>query len=110
LVDGGLRIQTIGLPLMEPTLVRLLLIIAAERLALGAIDQLPLSRRLARTWDDDSRLRSIAERIPDEGTWKAIEVEILAPDFPLPEDADRGAFLGEVLHVVSRVLTDRSGS
>jgi len=87
---------------MEPALVRLLLIIVAERLALGAIDQLPLSRRLARTSDDDSRLRAIAERIPDEGAWKAIEVQILAPDFPLPEDADRGAFLGEVLHLVSR--------
>jgi hypothetical protein len=69
---------------MDPALVRLLLVIVAERLSLGAIDRLPLSRKLARVPDDDAHLRAIAERVPDEATWKAIEVEILSPDFPSP--------------------------
>jgi hypothetical protein len=88
---------------MEPTVVRLLLVIAAERLALGAIEQLPLARRVARVPNDDARLQAIAERVIDETTWKTIELEILSPDFPLLRNADRGVFLHEVLKVVSRV-------
>jgi len=88
-------------------LVRLLLVIVAERVALGAIDQLPLARRIARVPNDDARLRTLAERIPDESTWRTVEIEILSPDFPLPQRADGGAFLHEVLRVASRVLREQ---
>ena len=94
---------------MDPTVVRLLLVIAAERLALGAIEQLPLARRVARVPNDDARLRAIAEGVPDETTWKTIELEILSPDFPLPRNADRSIFLHEVLKVVSRIAHDERG-
>jgi len=94
---------------MDPTVVRLLLVIAAERLALGAIEQLPLARRVARVPNDDARLRAIAEGVPDETTWKTIELEILSPEFPLPRDADRSVFLHEVLEVVSRVGRGQEG-
>jgi hypothetical protein len=89
---------------MEPTLMRLLLVIAAERLAVGARDLMNLAPSVARVKNDDPRLNAIADQVPDEVTWKEIESEILSPDFAVSGDDPRAAYLQEVLQVVGRVL------
>jgi hypothetical protein len=97
---------------IEPTLMRLLLVIAAERLAVGAARHLRnLGPSVARVRNDDPLLHAIAEQVPDEVTWKEIEAEILSPDFPVPEHDDQTVYLKEVLSVVKRVLSSdpRSG-
>jgi len=89
---------------IEPTLMRLLLVIAAERLAVGARDLMNLGPSVARVTNDDPRLHAIAEQVPDEVTWKEIESEILSPDFSVSGDDVHAAYLQEVLRVVGRVL------
>jgi hypothetical protein len=82
---------------------RILLVIAAERLAVGARELWNLGPLVARVSDRDPRLREIAERLPDETAWRKIEPEILAPEFPLTS-GDGGAYLQEVLRVVRRAI------
>jgi hypothetical protein len=97
---------------IEPTLMRLLLVIAAERLAVGAAQHLRnLGPSVARVRNDDPWLQAIAEQVPDEVTWKEIESEILSPDFRVPPHDDQTVYLQEVLSVVKRVLSrdPRSG-
>jgi predicted metal-dependent hydrolase len=91
--------------MIEPTLMRLLLVITAERLAVGAARRaMNLAPSVARVGSEDPRLHAIAEQVPDEVTWKEIESEILSPEFPESAHYDRTAYLEEVLRVVRRVL------
>jgi hypothetical protein len=97
---------------IEPTLMHLLLVIAAERLAVGAARHpRNLGPSVARVRNDDPWLQAIAEQVPDEVTWKEIEAEILSPDFPVPAHDDQAVYLQEVLSVAKRVLSrdTRSG-